>query len=356
MNNNIDSKIISFLRFPMIIGIVLIHSGVELNYNYTQYPIYNYVVNNGIIGTFTRICVPLFFMISGYLFYYKLNDLNIKTYLYKLTRRIHSLFIPYVFWNSLAICLFFVMDVAFPRLKSGATPPLSDISTFFSLYWMKKPDLLPIVPQFWFIRNLMIIVVLTPVIYWLINRLKLLIVLFWGILWVLHIYEFMIPGTMALFFFTLGAYFSINYKKISDFAIKNKWVGFPYPLFALFDIITKNQVYNIYIHNIAILSGMIFVINLLLFIINKKSNFYPSKTLLASTFFIFAAHEPYMGKFKTVCYKILPTISLNKSVADIQFLIYYIFVAALWIILLITVYCCLNKISNKFTLFITGGR
>jgi surface polysaccharide O-acyltransferase-like enzyme len=81
---NRDSQVISFLRFPMIIGIVLIHSGIEMDYNFSEYVIYDMIVTKGIIGILSRVCVPLFFMISGYLFFYNVKLWNAQTYIYKL--------------------------------------------------------------------------------------------------------------------------------------------------------------------------------------------------------------------------------------------------------------------------------
>lgn len=179
----IDSRIISFLRFPMIVGIVLIHSGVDID-GISSYPIYEYVVTRGIIGTFTRVCVPLFFLISGYLFFCNIKWFDKNAYGMKLRKRARSLLEPYLFYNALAVCLFAIMGLLKPDLQSGVVPPLSEWSPTLvaSLFWNYGNNL-PMVPQFWFIRNLMVIVLLTPVLYWLIKRVKLVVVLILGALW-----------------------------------------------------------------------------------------------------------------------------------------------------------------------------
>lgn len=100
----IDSKIISLLRFPMIIGVVMIHSGISIK-NIDNYYIYNYLVDKGIIGTLTRLCVPLFFFISGYLFWIN-GTFNTATYINKLKKRGRSLLLPYIFYCTLAIFVF----------------------------------------------------------------------------------------------------------------------------------------------------------------------------------------------------------------------------------------------------------
>lgn len=179
----IDSRIISFLRFPMIVGIVLIHSGVDID-GISSYPLYEYVVTRGIIGTITRVCVPLFFLISGYLFFCNIKRFDRLAYVAKLKKRGRSLLEPYLFYNALAICLFALMGFVRPELQSGVVPPLSQWTPalFMSLFWDYGNNL-PMVPQFWFVRNLMLIVLLSPVLYWLIKKTKSTIALLLGTLW-----------------------------------------------------------------------------------------------------------------------------------------------------------------------------
>ena len=165
----IDSRIISFLRFPMIVGIVLIHSGVDID-GISSYPLYEYVVTRGIIGTITRVCVPLFFLISGYLFFCNIKRFDRLAYVTKLKKRGRSLLEPYLFYNALAICLFAIMGFVRPELQSGVVPPLTQWTPalFMSLFWDYGNNL----PM-----------VLSPVLYWLIKRTKSTIALLLGTLW-----------------------------------------------------------------------------------------------------------------------------------------------------------------------------
>lgn len=239
---SIDSKIISLLRFPMIVGIVMIHSGITIR-NIDNYYIYDYLVVKSIIGTFTRLCVPLFFFISGYLF-----GINcITTYARKLKKRVRSLFLPYIFYCTLAIILFVVLSFIKPEFQTGPTPPVRSWNfwVFLSMYW-DMGNGLPIVPQFWFIRNLMVFILFSPIIYWMVKKLNIFPLLILGILWIVNIGEYSIPGTMCLFWASLGGYFGINNTSISDIVEKNKLLGYFYPLLALIDILTKNMEFNIY--------------------------------------------------------------------------------------------------------------
>lgn len=242
-------------------------------------------------------------------------------------------------------------------MQNGETPPVKNwnLSVLLSMYWDMGHNL-PIVPQFWFIRNLMVFILFTPVVYYMIKKLNILLPLILGVLWVINIGEFDIPGTMCLFWASLGGYFSIQNISISEAVKRIKYVGGLYPLLALIDILTKGKEYNIYIHNFGILSGIIFLWSLLACFLAKKTNFSANKYLLASTFFVFAMHEPYAGKIKSIFWKVLPDLSINQTVADIQLVVYYFLWVIIWITFLVFTFLVIKRIMPKLAMFLSGGR
>lgn len=64
--------------------------------------------------------VPLFFAISGYMFFWGINSFNKDTYIKKLKKRIQSLLVPYLFWIFAVIVLFFLAQTFLPGMMSGA--------------------------------------------------------------------------------------------------------------------------------------------------------------------------------------------------------------------------------------------
>lgn len=93
------SKTIMFLRFPLIVSVVFIHAGLEgvvIGGNVTvhdgQFPIYESVYHV-ITNELARVSVPLFFFISGFLFFYR-TDFSMKAYGQKLKKRVRTLFGP----------------------------------------------------------------------------------------------------------------------------------------------------------------------------------------------------------------------------------------------------------------------
>lgn len=171
-----------------------------------------------------------------------------------------------------------------------------------------------------------------------------------------NIWEFGIPGTMGLFFFTIGAVASINQLSIFTIAKKMKFCGWVYPLLAAIDIMTKGEVFNIYIHNVGILSGMVLVVYGLGKWLERKDSAKPNEFLLASTFFVFACHSPYNGKLVHVMLCVLPSLSSYKLLADIQCILYYFLTATAWILILLSVFAMIKKMSPKTAIFLSGGR
>lgn len=105
------SGIIDFLRFPMACAVVLLHTpGQYTNWsNYTfrdlrYFSLYDHI--SLISNIICQIAVPIFFLISGYLFY----DKN-KRYLQKLNKRTKTVLVPYFIWNGVAFLLLLFIKI-----------------------------------------------------------------------------------------------------------------------------------------------------------------------------------------------------------------------------------------------------
>ena len=111
---DLQFQVISFLRFPLIVAVVFIHSNsgnvvfngllATTNINFFVYEEVRYYISEIV----ARIAVPTFYFISGFLFWEKTDCFNIGVYMKKLKKRCRSLLIPYLFWNLVAILLFYL--------------------------------------------------------------------------------------------------------------------------------------------------------------------------------------------------------------------------------------------------------
>lgn len=195
-NKQIDT--FSQLRLPLIVLITFAHSysGVRAGWTlwdggWDSYEMLKLVVSE----TLVKVAMPTFFVMSGYLFFVNVTEWNAKTYWNKLRRRVKTLLVPYIIWNiAMAV-----------KLQT------------FSLSIFVEPANMPL----WFLRDLMIVSMLTPIIYIGVRKLG-----YWIFAILLPIYLTGLyavqPGLTpyAVCFFTLGSFLSIRKMDLIETCIK----------------------------------------------------------------------------------------------------------------------------------------
>lgn len=203
------------LRFPLIACVVLIHcnlsevtlQGVDITSTYPSwYHSFMYFFSEAL----TRLAVPVFFIISGYLFFYNITDFNGKVYIGKLKRRTRSLLIPYLIWNVIAI-LVTLIKANMPSMFPSLAKENHDLLWFICSFWSLDEGRCPILYPLWYVRDLMVVILFSPIIYAMIKYLKQ-----WALVILLVLWYFPITtmptglGTCGFCFFPIGAYWSIN--------------------------------------------------------------------------------------------------------------------------------------------------
>lgn len=246
-----DSESINMLRFPLAILVVFVHGfGAKIDIaelhasGLTGMAIYDYI-RLFFSVVIARSAVPIFFIISGYLLFLKVEDYSKTVYLAKLRKRWHSLVVPYLSWIVLFILwtLMFIVggillhDKPWIRIidyfqENGYLHMLWDSSVWgkrFTWLGIEIHNSGPVLIPFWYMRDLMMMVVLSPIIYWFIKKIKITFIV---LLFVVYAFDFRvswISGTFtgACLFFSLGAYFAINKQDFTDVLWKLKKVIFP---------------------------------------------------------------------------------------------------------------------------------
>lgn len=143
--NSYFSKKITFLNVFLTFIIVVLHAktperwGLPLDMTFP----FIYVVN-----VFTQIGVPMFFFISGLLFYKNCSFNDIER---KLRSRVRSLLIPYILWNSLFVFIFWgFTHVSFIHDKMNMGDVLNDPKEIIYAVLNARYTVL------WFVKDLMI--------------------------------------------------------------------------------------------------------------------------------------------------------------------------------------------------------
>lgn len=153
-----------------------------------------------------RCAVPLFYLISGYLFFMKVPD-GVKSIGRKIRKRIKSLLIPYFIG-----CLFFVIFYSFVALLPWTSNLINSSSSIIPLFQKPYSIILisifydggtgyPCAFQLWFLRDLILIVATSPLWYLCLKHLK------WGFVAVVFVLTYFdVPHVpfYFLFWFVLG--------------------------------------------------------------------------------------------------------------------------------------------------------
>lgn len=362
-DEELQSKTITFLRFPMMVGVILIHAHInEVIVNGTNligggnFPVYQ-VLAELLSEVVASISVPLFFFLSGFLFFYK-TRFSLSVYLLKLKKRARTVLVPYLFWNLLVLGVFFVAQTFSPDMLSGENKLIVDYSVrdWLEAFWARPypvdhPKFRPIAFQFWFMRDLMVVMLCSPIIYVLVKFLRSFGVLILGLLWLLG-FGFNLPGfsMVAFFSFSAGTYFSVHGKNFAvSFSSILQYSSVVYLIMVLLDLCTKGAPYNSHIHILGMIIGCVFAIGLAATCIGKglwKENV----SLSSSTFFLYAYHGLPLALLEKLVVIICPPTS------DLGIMVLYLGSATAICIIGILIYRLLCKYLPVFLSVITGGR
>lgn len=160
----VQSHTIYFLRFVLIVAVVFSHArlrevgeGPEGSYSLFVYLF---------TSVFERL--PALVLFSGYLFFR--SGFSARIYGKKLKSRVRSLLVPYAFWN--VAVLLFTLFLQWFQLRIGEQPGGTCVWDYTAHDWWMAFWGGPIAKQFWFIRNLMVLMLFSPVFYFLARYLR----------------------------------------------------------------------------------------------------------------------------------------------------------------------------------------
>ena len=346
-NENLLSETITWLRFPLIFLIILLHcySTVRLPGDHGLYfkMIYPFSLWLGETG------VPGFFFISGLLFF-----LSKKHYFQKLKTRFHTLLIPYLIWNALLLGLYIVVYAAgYPQDINGKNIADYTIIDYTRAFWDRGSyddgNFVPILCPFWYIRNLLIMSVLSPLFYYIIKSGREVFLLGVTIWWMMTPHNAFISQTIL--FFCLGAYFSILDKNPLEVFIRYQKTCLVLCAFIAIADIVVHTLYvtpiNLQIHRLA----LIFNIPALFILAHYCCQHgITSKLLQNSAFIVFSVHYPIVVIMRKIC-----ASKLGDTSDLIHIPIYFICVIIATAISLL-IYICLDRYLPKVKNILSGNR
>lgn len=303
---DLQSKVIAFMRFPLLVLLLFVHCNfTTLGEEWASLPF-----ASGFIHVFSQrvapIVFPISFFIAGFLFF-KTGQFSADIYVKKLIHRFQSLLMPFLLWNLLYLLLAIIiglftgkipiLDIPFDDLTfTGGLKAFWDISLIPGAHGIAAP----IAIQFWFVRDLMVAMICSPLIYfgvkWFImlsgRRPLVRYLLFLAIVFALG-YCPQVTGISpdGWLFFAYGAYFGIKKK---EFIV----AMLPYALpsfIVLAAIIGIEQLIPCeFVYRLEYVVGLIFVISLTTVMV-RAGTWYVNMTLSNGSFFIYAYHYMVLG-------------------------------------------------------------
>lgn len=359
-NKELTSRTIDVMRFPLAVMVVAIHTyfNESLNLMGTEIPFSGEWAHE-LIRFFsivlTDAAVPAFFVISGFLYFYKASPVSNQLYsrggyIQRTKKKIISILIPYIMWNLMAV-------VIEPDCRDT---PMDELLLRFLGVDRQGTWNGPL----WFLRDLFIMMVLAPVFEYVIRKTKWLLPLIGLSLMIGNFAgDNIIPGLsyVGITYFSLGAYVGIYHKDILSAILKKKVM-----LLSIFFLLmitrflggcmegisgavnaflVKTETYLYILFSIpawAIIASMI---------AERTTKMDTWKWLASSSFVIYVMHRLFNSKVSA-----LGLLLLNKpAISGIEAVILYFITISITVVVCMVTYWLLKKNQITNALFL-GAR
>lgn len=303
-----------WMSFILSLMVVWVHSeNTELFLGELGRETMVYSLENFFAQTLGQIAVPGFFMISAYLFY---RNFQFSKTVSKWKSRCKSLLLPYVLWNI----LYYLGYVAVTRLSFveniiGKEPVALNLKELLlaAVYYKYNP-------VFWYLFQLLLLVLLAPFLYMIIRRKRSGLV--WLLLLIFALWKNVsIPllNLDALFYYSASGYAVLFKEKVEGENTpfqKKIWSAVLIFSWLILWLLGRSGAFLHYtpVHTVLIR----FLGVLVLYSILKEIPFKPAGSTVKNSFFLYAIHFPWVRFFNKTGAVILKG---NQVTAAVFFLI-----------------------------------
>lgn len=349
---SIKIKVISFVSIVMVVilhcyNLDTKHNGVILEFEKD----YNWFIQNFVSYGITRIAVPMFFVISGYLFFFSFK--GNQDFFEKIKKRFFTILIPFLFWSGFGIFFYLVLQTI-PQSRVFFSKKL--IVDFGWMDWWNALVAQPISYQLWFLRDLIVLTVLSPILFLTVQRLGVFFLAIIFPFWLLTIDSIFLTSE-SLLFFCFGIFLCVKRNDLPTLRLsKHTTLLFLFLWIALLIVKTTLQIYLeeqtmvLILHKLSICIGVVAMWSLYDSVYPKiESKLQKLLPLFGFSFFIYVFHEPLLTLVKKGLF-----VVLGKSSAD-HFLIYLICGPLVIATSLFVGYFLKTKLADFYN-FTTGNR
>ena len=348
-----QSTLFKAMRFPLIVMVLYVHSsGVSIHHTLTWdlegWNIFH-AFSSLISQDLCSIATCWFFFFSGYLFYWNLKDGEFgKDWIFqKWKKRIHSILIPYLLWNTLMVLCVFLKNKLYNLISLGSNPVELESIEQGPLFWYITG---PVDFPLWFLLDLIILTIIAPALYPIFKKCGYLALVPFAVLY-LSPWGPSIPSVRGIFYFSIGACLGIHKESILEISKKSRiWTSIAALLLLFLTLIHSGQPSYWLWLRLFIPFGMIVFMNFCDRLIENKKIAEWLCAMSSTVFFVYAIHEIYiLGWIKGLFLRIFGE-SLTAT------WISYLFVPVATLFLCLSLYAFFKRMSPKLLAFTCGGR
>lgn len=349
------SAVLKYIRVLFMILIVFAHNSYTTNETLLSisnveafYPLY-YQINVIVTGILSDIAVPGFFLISGFYLLKHDNRISWGGYEKILNKKYKTLFIPFLLWNSFYVLCFYVLPLIVPSIFRANH--LFTWRVFLKSLWCLSDDG-HAMNQLWYLRDLICLVLFSPLICYIFNRYK------WSIFipFVIYILGLTIPtepyffsGT-SLFWFSLGCFFKIYMSNFVSSISGKYYICLLSIILIIVDLLSLGTSFNGYIHKCFVFSGVMASIIIVGFLYDRFSLGYLNN-MVSATFFVYLVHLPWiLYPVRMVLYRTI------HPVTDIGQIFTYFLIVFIVIVICLLLFNILVRLFPRVMTVITGDR
>ncbi len=346
---------INLLRLPLITLILYLHMYGNVHLANTDIITSANPVPIAISQFLARCAVPLFFIISAFLLARDFS-LNLQSYTYMVRKRIHSIALPLMIWNIMILSAYALAQSieALQFAFSQNALLIRDYTLSDIINAITGIGSIPIGYHLWFLRDLFLLCLLSPLFYIIAKSGGWYIAALLGLVWIMDpLIKPWFYGIESIFAFYIGILLATRPVRLHHFDNNITPIAF----ITLLATATGTWAYLAELQTISTVMKKIVIITTILFIWGMIGNIrVGSPTDKALTFgsyyafFIYAAHEPLQTFLRKLSYRIVEP----SHVAE-QTLLYLMTPLCTLILTICTAVILKRSVPSLFRL-LTGGR
>lgn len=345
LRSDIRSRSLDLLRYPLALVVLTAHlcGGHDGPMEYIPW------LSRATAAFISGQSVPIYFFIAGYVFFFN-TELTHEVYLHKLKNRFHSLLIPYILWNLLA---YIVGSLAYGDGFADAQSFIDGLGK--ALLGSTGGDVsYPADIVMWFVRALIVMALISPLINWFLRHTSVWGLLVLGILWAYPRTRLISSWqlTTAIFFFSWGAWMSLNKR---DMIAEFKRLRILSLIIYLATATTCYISYNIYppVYTVSktfcIVAGLFLAYNVASYCV-AKGHLSCISRIAPAAFFLYCSHMIFLRPIGDLIYMFLHPHNAILAVA------YYVLIGVLTAVIATGLFFAMRRYAPRVLAPFVGGR